>query len=76
MLHPFDLTASFVGIRDVALSKAADALLGTTNLVSDDARYLDAAGNRNGHFDLGDFLAAVDRSGAAAKLKVVARGQN
>ena len=76
MQHPFDLTASFVGIRDVALSQAADALLGTTNLVSDDVRYLDAAGNRNGRFDLGDFLAAVDRTGAPAKLKSIARRQN
>jgi hypothetical protein len=43
------------------LRNAADALLGNANLLADDAAYLDAVGNRNGVYDLGDFLAAADR---------------
>ena len=37
---------------------------GTANLRPEEAAYLDAAGNRNGMYDLGDFLAAEDRSAA------------
>jgi M6 family metalloprotease-like protein len=62
MQHPFDLTANFVAIREVALSTAAEALLGVTVLLSEEAAYLDAVGNRNGVYDLGDFLAATHRS--------------
>jgi M6 family metalloprotease-like protein len=73
MEHPFDLTASFVAAREVTLSAAANAVLGSPKLVGADSLYLDAAGNRNGHYDLGDFLAAVDRSAAAAGVKSIAR---
>jgi M6 family metalloprotease-like protein len=59
--HPFDLTANFVAFREIALSNSVDAILGTTTLPAEDVLYLDAAGNRNGGYDLGDFLAAVDR---------------
>jgi hypothetical protein len=62
MQHPFDLMANFVAVRDVVLGNAADALLGTAALTSEEATYLDAVGNRNGVYDLGDFLAASDRS--------------
>jgi hypothetical protein len=62
MRHPFDLMANFVPVRSVALGGAADALLGTTSLLAEEAAYLDAAGNRNGVYDLGDFLAETDRS--------------
>jgi M6 family metalloprotease-like protein len=59
--HPFDLLANFVAFRQVAFSNSVDAILGTTALPGEDVLYLDAAGNRNGGYDLGDFLAAVDR---------------
>jgi M6 family metalloprotease-like protein/uncharacterized repeat protein (TIGR02543 family) len=66
MQHPFDLTANFVPVQDVALSNAADALVGTGALLPEEAVYLDAIGNRDGAYNLGDFLAASDRSGAPA----------
>jgi M6 family metalloprotease-like protein len=62
MQHPFDLMANFVAIQNVVLGSAADALLGVTALLPQEAAYLDAVGNRNGVYDLGDFLAATDRS--------------
>jgi uncharacterized repeat protein (TIGR02543 family) len=68
MRHPFDLTANFVAVRAVVLGGAADALLDGTSLESEDAAYLDAVGNRNGVYDLGDFLAANDRSTAASTV--------
>jgi hypothetical protein len=63
MRHPFDLMANFVTAQAVALTSAADALLGTALLRPEEAAYLDAVGNRNGVYDLGDFLAASDREG-------------
>jgi hypothetical protein len=62
MRHPFDLMANFVAVREVVLDSAADALLGDAGLLAEEAAYLDAVGNRNGVYDLGDFLAAADRS--------------
>jgi M6 family metalloprotease-like protein len=62
MRHPFDLTANFVAIQPVELSSAADALFGAASLRSEQAAYLDASGNRNGVYDLGDFLSASERS--------------
>jgi M6 family metalloprotease-like protein len=65
MHRPFDLMANFVAIQAVALNSAADALLGTGLLRPEEAAYLDAVGNRNGMYDLGDFLAAADRASAS-----------
>jgi M6 family metalloprotease-like protein len=62
MRHPFDLMANFVAVHDVELASAADALLSGAVLIAEQMAYLDAAGNRNGVYDLGDFLAASDRS--------------
>jgi hypothetical protein len=77
MRHPFDLTANFVAVREVVLGGAADALLDGTTLAPDDAAYLDAVGNRNGVYDLGDFLAAHDRStGSAGGAAASARAQD
>ncbi|HEX6433453.1 MAG TPA: M6 family metalloprotease domain-containing protein [Gemmatimonadales bacterium] len=66
MQHPFDLTANFVTVHEVAVNQAADALFGTGTLDQAEAIYLDAVGNRNGVYDLGDFLAASDRSSRPA----------
>jgi M6 family metalloprotease-like protein len=63
MSHPFDLMANFVAVQTVAPATAAGALLGTALLRPEEAAYLDAVGNRNGVYDLGDFLAASDRGG-------------
>jgi hypothetical protein len=53
---------------------AAEALLGGAVLSAQEGVYLDAAGNRNGQYDLGDFLAAVDRS-ATPKLALGGQGR-
>jgi hypothetical protein len=74
MQHPFDLTANFVAVQDVQLGGAADALFGTVALQPEESAYLDAVGNRNGVYDLGDFLAAQDRLAAAQGLKVAGGG--
>jgi M6 family metalloprotease-like protein len=68
--RPLTLLASFVAVQNVALTNAADALFGAGTLRAEEAAYLDAAGNRNGVYDLGDFLAANDRSGAAPAVAV------
>jgi hypothetical protein len=62
MLHPFSVTANFIPVQTVAIPDAAGALFGTAPLATQQGVYLDAAGNRNGVYDLGDFLAAVERS--------------
>jgi hypothetical protein len=64
MLHPFDVTANFLAVREVSLANGADVLFGNSLLGPEQAIYLDAVGNRNGAYDLGDFLAAVDRLGS------------
>ncbi|HEY3012186.1 MAG TPA: M6 family metalloprotease domain-containing protein [Gemmatimonadales bacterium] len=68
MRHPYDLMANFVEVHEVVLGNAADALLGTEVLLSEEATYLDAVGNRNGVYDLGDFLAASDRRALIAAV--------
>ena len=70
MQHPFDLMANFVAVREVSVPHAAEALFGTGALDQGDVIYLDAVGNRNGVYDLGDFLAASDRSQTAASGQV------
>jgi hypothetical protein len=62
MRHPFSVVANFVAVQPVEVPAAAEALLGASVLSVEKGVYLDAAGNRNGRYDLGDFLAAVDRS--------------
>ncbi|HYF40439.1 MAG TPA: M6 family metalloprotease domain-containing protein [Gemmatimonadales bacterium] len=62
MQRPFDLMANFVAVNEVSLDQAAAALLGIAALDQEESMYLDAVGNRNGKYDLGDFLAASDRS--------------
>ena len=71
MRHPFDLTANFIAVQEVRLTGAAEALFGTATLRPEEATYLDAVGNRDGVYDLGDFLAASDRSAAAAPASIV-----
>ena len=74
MRHPFSVIANFIAVQQVEVPTAAEALLGASVLSTQEGVYLDAAGNRNGHYDLGDFLAAVDRS-AAPKLAVSEQAQ-
>lgn len=46
-----------------AWTVAADALLGGASLAADQQAALDALGNQNGNFDLGDVLSAMERAG-------------
>jgi M6 family metalloprotease-like protein len=62
MVHPFSVTAHFIAVQPVTIADAAGALFGTSVLEMQKGVYLDAAGNRNGVYDLGDFLAEVQRS--------------
>jgi len=73
--HPFDLRANFVAFQEIALNNVADAILGAQGLPGEDVLYLDAAGNRNGRYDLGDFLAAADRAGSNASIETIAGGR-
>jgi hypothetical protein len=63
MARPYDLTALFVESVTVDPSAAARALLGGTPLDAGTAAYLDTIGNQNGSFDVGDYLAWLQRSG-------------
>ena len=72
MLHPFSVVANFIGVQQVTIPDAAGSLFGSSVLAAPQALYMDAAGNRNGTYDLGDFLAAADRS--AAPILARARG--
>jgi hypothetical protein len=72
MRHPFDLTANFVAVHEAALPEAANALFGASSLDPDQSIYMDAVGNKNGTYDLGDFLAASVRASSPAAAKVSA----
>jgi M6 family metalloprotease-like protein len=75
MRRPFSVVANFIPIQQVALTDAARALLGASVLSTEQDVYLDAAGNRNGLYDLGDFLAEAERSATPA-LAVGSTDQN
>ncbi|MDF3053153.1 MAG: hypothetical protein K0S19_1258, partial [Geminicoccaceae bacterium] len=75
MLRPLSVVANFIGVQQVTLPDAAESLLGTSELAAQQAVYLDAAGNRNGTYDLGDFLAAADRSAAPVLARARAAGE-
>jgi len=54
-----------VSTPQLATSAVVGQLLGTSSLLSaDERRFLDLLGNGNGSFDLGDFLAWVENTGA------------
>lgn len=62
MAHPYDVTAEFVATVAVDLAAATRALLGGAALSVQARTYLDAIGNRNGAFDVGDYLAWLRRT--------------
>jgi M6 family metalloprotease-like protein len=55
-------------------STVLGVLLGTggTPLTSDERRYLDLLGNRNGQYDVGDFRAFIDKTGGAVTAAMMA----
>ncbi len=65
MARPFDLHAAFLPALDIAVSSATSHLLGTPTLTLDERTFLDTFGNRNGSYDVGDYLAFLQRLGLA-----------
>jgi M6 family metalloprotease-like protein len=61
--HPYDLTAVFINSVSIDVSAAARALLGGPPLSADAVAYLDAIGNQNGSYDIGDYTAWLKRTG-------------
>jgi hypothetical protein len=61
MGRPYSVRATFIANTLVTADAAADALLGGTALHPTAQAYLDGNGNKNGRYDLGDFLALVSR---------------
>lgn len=66
MDRPYDLEASFVAEVAVEVADATAELLGTPKLTVQQRDFLDQTGNRNGFYDLGDYLALLSRNGLAA----------
>ena len=63
MARPYTVNATFVAQVAVTVDAAANTLLGTAFLSPAQAAYLDARGNHNGAYDIGDFLALVKATG-------------
>jgi M6 family metalloprotease-like protein len=61
--RPYDLTAVFINSVSIDVSAAARALLGGAPLSADAVAYLDAIGNQNGSYDIGDYTAWLQRTG-------------
>lgn len=71
MSRPYNVNARFVAQVAVDVNAAANTLLGTAALSPDQTAYLDARGNQNGTYDLGDFLAYVKFSGVSPSVGVM-----
>lgn len=63
MGRPYDIEATFLTAVSVPVADATSEILGTPRLTTDQRVFLDLLGNRNGVFDLGDFLALLMRGG-------------
>jgi M6 family metalloprotease-like protein len=76
MGRPYDLEATFLTEVTVALPDATAEILGTTRLSAAQRDFLDQIGNRNGLYDVGDYLALLRRNGQSvspAVLKAIAK---
>ena len=71
MGRPYTVSAKFVAQVAVDVTAAANTLLGTATLAPEQMTYLDARGNQNGTYDLGDFLAYVKFSGVSPSVGVM-----
>ena len=71
MGRPYDLEASFVVELQVPVADATAEILGTAKLTSDQKLFLDQLGNRNGLYDVGDYLALLKRSGQAVSPELM-----
>lgn len=76
MGRPYAVSPQFTALVTVAPNDAANDLLtsgGCSCLTSTQRGFLDQAGNRNGFYDLGDFLAYADRNGLNPSSPVMQR---
>jgi len=69
VVRPFAVTANFAATNDVV----NQLLAGTSGLTAAQLQALDQLGNRNGRFDLGDFVAWLDRNPGTLSAVAVAR---
>lgn len=65
MERPYDLTANFSVAVPVTVPEARGELLGIGAMTAEQRAHLDLLGNRNGYFDIGDYLAMLSRLGLA-----------
>jgi hypothetical protein len=65
MEHPYEIEAAFVTEVAVAVADATQDVLGVPRLTPEQKQFLDQLGNRNGVYDVGDFLALLRRGGQA-----------
>lgn len=65
MHRPYDLTANFSVSVPVTVAEARAEILGTGTLSTEQREHLDLQGNRNGYFDIGDYLSMLSRLGLA-----------
>ncbi|HUG28058.1 MAG TPA: M6 family metalloprotease domain-containing protein [Gemmatimonadales bacterium] len=65
MIRPYDLTATFTVAVPVTVAEARAAIMGTGTLSVEQREHLDLQGNRNGYFDIGDYLSMLSRLGLA-----------
>ncbi len=78
MGRPYSVTANFTGAVTVTYDQATKAILGITPLTGPQATFLDAVGNNNATYDLGDYLAYLKANAivpAPGVLQRVMRGQ-
>ncbi len=80
MGRPYDVEATFVTEVAVSVAEATTEILGTQRLTTEQRAFLDLLGNRNGLYDVGDYLALLRRTGQGAPPELlrsvaVRRGQ-
>ncbi|HKP30159.1 MAG TPA: M6 family metalloprotease domain-containing protein [Gemmatimonadales bacterium] len=73
MKRPYDVTAVYLAEQVIPVQDATDDLLGTAKLNFDQRNFLDQLGNRNGGYDVGDYLALLDRSGVSPSPELLKR---
>ena len=71
MGRPYDVEASFLPNVAVAVTDATTEILGGAKLTTEQKNFLDQLGNRNGVYDVGDFLALLRRNGQAVSPELM-----
>ncbi len=69
VVRPYAVTANFAATNDVV----NQLLTGTSNLTAAQLQTLDQLGNKNGRFDLGDFVAWLDRNPGVLSAAAIAK---